>query len=199
MANISHSTLTDPYLHEPKGVAAATDGATYIANGAGSGAWEKIQGWEQYQDTDTTVGTPALNISSGARTQWTCDGGTLTVKYPPSDKVNDFWNTSTNKHIPIAAFDTYDFRCTFTAENYAGTDPYITMELDIGGGIGTIVSQTFPLVKGGNAQDIVFGFPVFTGTTYLANGGTVYITYTGTSTCDIYKNAIMITRTSRNG
>lgn len=39
MANVNHSTLTDPYLHEPKGVAAATNGSVYLANGAGSGAW----------------------------------------------------------------------------------------------------------------------------------------------------------------
>ena len=41
MANVNHSTLTDPYLHEPKGVAAATNGSIYIANGSGSGSWTK--------------------------------------------------------------------------------------------------------------------------------------------------------------
>ena len=41
MANVNHSTLTDPYLHEPKGVAAASAGEVYIANGAGSGDWKK--------------------------------------------------------------------------------------------------------------------------------------------------------------
>lgn len=39
MANVNHSTLTDPYLHEPKGVASAASGAVYIADGAGSGDW----------------------------------------------------------------------------------------------------------------------------------------------------------------
>lgn len=39
MANVNHSTLTDPYLHEPKGVAAAASGDVYIADGAGSGDW----------------------------------------------------------------------------------------------------------------------------------------------------------------
>jgi hypothetical protein len=40
MANVNHSTLTDPYLHEPKGVAAASNGSVYYADGAGSGSWE---------------------------------------------------------------------------------------------------------------------------------------------------------------
>lgn len=43
MANVNHSTLTDPYLHEPKGVAAASSGDVYVANGAGSGVWTPKQ------------------------------------------------------------------------------------------------------------------------------------------------------------
>ena len=39
MANVNHSTLTDPYLHEPKGVASASTGKVYVANGSGSGTW----------------------------------------------------------------------------------------------------------------------------------------------------------------
>ena len=40
MANVNHSSLTDPYLHEPKGVAAASVGKVYVANGSGSGTWQ---------------------------------------------------------------------------------------------------------------------------------------------------------------
>jgi len=43
MANVNHSTLTDPFLHEPKGVAAASSGDVYLANGSGSGAWTSRQ------------------------------------------------------------------------------------------------------------------------------------------------------------
>jgi hypothetical protein len=37
-----HSALTGAELHEPKGVAAATSGQVYVANGAGSGTWTTI-------------------------------------------------------------------------------------------------------------------------------------------------------------
>lgn len=37
-----HSVLTGADLHEPKGVAAATSGQVYVADGAASGAWQKI-------------------------------------------------------------------------------------------------------------------------------------------------------------
>ena len=39
MANVNHSSLTDPLIHEPKGVASASAGKVYVANGSGSGAW----------------------------------------------------------------------------------------------------------------------------------------------------------------
>ncbi len=69
MANVNHSTLTDPYLHEPKGVASASSGEIYIANGSGSGAWTKahahINGYipfdavtPAYQHSVTTSFTP---------------------------------------------------------------------------------------------------------------------------------------------
>lgn len=37
---IVHSQLTDPQLHEPKGVATASSGSLYFADGEGSGAWK---------------------------------------------------------------------------------------------------------------------------------------------------------------
>tara|TARA_R110000772_G_scaffold64511_3_gene144278 strand:- start:1057 stop:1671 length:615 start_codon:yes stop_codon:yes gene_type:complete len=42
MADIEHSAITDPEIHEPKGVSAATSGFAYIADGAGSGTWTLV-------------------------------------------------------------------------------------------------------------------------------------------------------------
>ena len=39
MANVNHSSLTDPYIHEPKGAASAAAGRVYVANGSVSGTW----------------------------------------------------------------------------------------------------------------------------------------------------------------
>lgn len=44
MANVEHSAITDPNIHEPKGVAAATSGQVYVADGAGSGNWQAQAG-----------------------------------------------------------------------------------------------------------------------------------------------------------
>src|SRR5690606_1381760 len=39
---IQHEDITDPFIHEPKGAAAASADTVYVANGAGGGTWEKI-------------------------------------------------------------------------------------------------------------------------------------------------------------
>jgi hypothetical protein len=62
MATVTHSTLTDPYIHEPKGAAAAGAGDVYVADGAGSGDWRRHNphgGW-RYNDigTGTTYTAP---------------------------------------------------------------------------------------------------------------------------------------------
>ena len=66
MANVNHSTLTDPYLHEPKGAAAATVGKVYVSNGSGSGAWtsketlvgETLTGYIDNISASSTVHVP---------------------------------------------------------------------------------------------------------------------------------------------
>lgn len=37
-----HSTITDPDIHEPKGIAAAIANQVYLSNGAGSGTWSTL-------------------------------------------------------------------------------------------------------------------------------------------------------------
>lgn len=39
MADIQHSAITDPNVHEPKGAATANVGEVYISDGGGSGSW----------------------------------------------------------------------------------------------------------------------------------------------------------------
>lgn len=54
----AHSTLTGSDLHEPKGVSAASINTAYIADGAGSGAWQKI-------DDDAIDTTSIFNTNKG--------------------------------------------------------------------------------------------------------------------------------------
>lgn len=221
---IEHVNITDPNIHEPKGVSTANSEDVYIADGVGSGAWAanypkgvglaqagsvlrangsggaawlRTQGWGQYQDSRRTVGTPTQNIATGVRTKMICDGGFLTEEHLPQDASGSLWDVSTNDHVPIAINDVYHIRIGFSAQNYAGATPHLDFAVDIGGSIGEIYWDSVSLRKGGAEQKCSFSFPVFTGATYVPNRGDFYITYTGTGTCDIFATDILIVRESK--
>ena len=42
MADIQHSAITDPHIHEPKGASTASGGTVYISDGSGSGSWTVV-------------------------------------------------------------------------------------------------------------------------------------------------------------
>ena len=65
MANIQHSALTDPNLHEPKGASTAASGKVYVANGSGSGAWQFIAG-HAYGDLYITANTTTQTLSAAS-------------------------------------------------------------------------------------------------------------------------------------
>ncbi len=68
MANIQHSTLTDPNLHEPKGISTAAANTVYMANGSASGTYTNVNripgtGWGQYSNS-VYVNTTYLAVST---------------------------------------------------------------------------------------------------------------------------------------
>lgn len=219
---IEHDSIADGERHEPKGVSTAPANSIYVADGAGSGSWtategiitvngsnegelphsdgagsynwERIQGWEQYQDSRTTSGTPTLTLSPSTRTKLVCDGNVTINSQSPSDALVPMWDTTDNKIVPISEFDLYELRVQFSAENYGGTSPYLDLDLDIGGGIGQIVWRNISLNKSGAVVKTSAAFPVYAGSTFFANGGEFYLTYTGTGTCAIHTVSVLVVR-----
>jgi hypothetical protein len=122
MANIQHSVLTDPQLHEPKGVSTAASGKVYRANGSGSGVWVfpsghaygelYIEGGVTSQTLPAASATAKLNPTG----EWTANGnanvtlsaanGTITVTEPGEYQLN-FWVSFTT--ASVAAQAKYNF------------------------------------------------------------------------------------------
>lgn len=85
MANVQHSALTGAELHEPKGVATATADQVYVADGAASGAWQKI--------TNTSLN--GISSNGTADRLLVADGsGGFSFQAVPHGRVH-FFNTST--------------------------------------------------------------------------------------------------------
>jgi hypothetical protein len=88
MANIQHAVLTDPQLHEPKGVSTAASGKVYRANGSGSGVWVFPSG-HAYGE---------LYIEGGVTTQ-TLPAASATAKLNPTGE----WTANGNANVTLSA------------------------------------------------------------------------------------------------
>jgi len=62
----AHSSLTGADLHEPKGAASATSGQVYVADGAGSGTWQKDEGTDVASTGEDANKVLTANGSNGA-------------------------------------------------------------------------------------------------------------------------------------
>ena len=62
---IEHKNITDPNIHEPLGVATADSGDMYVANGAGSGTWQKSS-MNAHGEMTVTNNTTATVITAAA-------------------------------------------------------------------------------------------------------------------------------------
>ena len=134
MANINHSALTDPYIHEPKGIAAASANKVYVANGTGGGAWLAAHtvGWENVADNATS----AQALTSGSFIDLTNDGvgsaSNSTHRLPGTGAI---WNASTNA-FDFSDFnvgDTLDFRFNLTFVT-SGANDVVAAAIDMAHG-----------------------------------------------------------------
>jgi hypothetical protein len=122
MANIQHAVLTDPQIHEPKGVSTAASGKVYRANGSGSGVWVFPSG-HAYGEIYISGGITAQTLSAASATaklnpsgEWTANGnanmtlsaanGEITVTEPGEYQLN-FWVSFTT--ASAAAQAKYNF------------------------------------------------------------------------------------------
>lgn len=77
MSNVEHSTITDPNIHEPKGIASASANTVYIADGSGSGSWgsinpllPSIDPFSSYMSLYTTLGSLGSVSWSSSASSW---------------------------------------------------------------------------------------------------------------------------------
>lgn len=78
MANINHNVLTDPFLHEPKGVSTAAANQVYVSNGSASGSWTNLaRAVRTTGAADQTLTAATLTILDFDTTQFNTGGYTV--------------------------------------------------------------------------------------------------------------------------
>lgn len=106
-----HNILTDPELHEPKGVAAATSGQTYVADGAAGGAW--------------SLPEPKGAIAAANREIYVADGAASGAFFKPVRMgfQNYVDTATTTTPIVLTAIDTF-FNMTNNGAGAGSTDTF---------------------------------------------------------------------------
>jgi len=138
-------------------------------------------GYANYVDSTYTSGSPlVLNSGNSYFATIQNDGlgaGSTTSQWPAG--ITEVWNTTTNKLVGINEGDMFDYRLSFKAQDGASS-ALIDITIDIGGTIGEISRRSVSVQKGASAEtSIEVSSEFFTGSTFLANGGTI-----GASTAD---------------
>lgn len=156
MANVQHSSLTDPNIHEPKGISSASANQLYLSSGSGSGTWTNANrfpgtGWGKYTNT-TYVGATGLAISTTPiLIPFTTDDTVSQIPITLTGTTSSLMNLSTETLQFVTAGDLHSI--TFTAKVLTSTST-THMDLSIYGSsdgttYGTLLGETtVPLSKG---------------------------------------------------
>lgn len=211
----AHQSITDATkIHEAKQIASATTAdagkvitPSSVTNGVGS--LRKIvvdeldpagrtpwTGWAQYADNLYTSSAKRA-IAASTRTKVTINGaGTKTNTSGLPTGVSALWDTTNNVITPAASGDAYNILLNFKgALDATGADKYVDIELDIGGGTGVIVSDTRAFIKDTATMQFAFAFPEFADATFVANGGSFYLT--PSANASFWDFEVLIVRTHR--
>lgn len=167
-----HSTITDPNIHEPKGVAAASAGFIYVADGSGSGAWQQID-------------ASSIDLSGvTSEVQDELDSGTMEVlgRTCVTSVIPDV-STASSILVPVPMDCTLTRARAVLGGTIAGT-AVITFQNSSAAGMGTPLSFT-DVGKGSGSTFTPSGSNTFTGPTWfevLTDGGStntvpLYLTF----------------------
>ena len=120
---LEHATLTEAYLHEPKGISTATAGKVYVADGAGSGDWVLPSG-SAYGELYITGGATSFTLAAASAyskldpgSAWTANGSNNVTLNGPDAQITvgvagvyklDFWMNFTT--AALAASTQYSFK-----------------------------------------------------------------------------------------
>jgi len=201
MANVQHSSLTDPNLHEPKGISTASANQLYLSSGSGSGTWTNANrfpgtGWGKYTNT-TYVLTTALAISTTpVLLPFTTADTVSQLPITLTGTTSSLMNLATETLLFVAVGDLHSI--TLTMEVYSATGSPAHLDLIIYGSsdgttYGTALGETTVYLDKGAGQVITESslFPVTSD--MVTHGARIYLS-TNTGTANIINIGLITAR-----
>lgn len=171
MANVQHSSLTDPNLHEPKGISSASANQLYLSNGSGSGVWTNANrfpgtGWGKYTNTTYVSTTYFVVPNTNTLLPFTTADNVSQLPITLTGTTSNLMNLATETLQFVAVGDLHSLTLVLKMDSFAGGTPNI-LDVTLFGSSDGITYGTFlgetsvPLVKTTNQYITVSSlFPV---------------------------------------
>ncbi len=204
MANVQHSGLSDPYLHEPKGVSTASANQLYLSNGSGSGTWTNANrfsgtGWGRYTNT-TYVGTTVLPIStSEVLVPFTTNDTVTQLPTNYSGTTSSLFDLANEKLLFVNVGDLHSITFNYKIYSTSGSPSYMNIIMygsSDGITYGTVLGDTTVSTLKGAGQVVTSSalFPVTSDMVthgakiyMVANTGTLNVIDIGLTTARVHR------------
>jgi hypothetical protein len=134
MADISHAVLTDPEIHEPKGITTAAAGEVYKADGLGSGIWQASEGVKRVFVTEASDLAGTLDSTVEYFIDGVIDMGSQTITVPAGG-------------LNLSG---YNFDISKLVSSEAG----YTMFISAGGGSGNLLGKDYGIEVTGTGSQV---------------------------------------------
>ena len=185
---IATASLPDPATMEGAILYDSTVKRHKYSNGTNWINDELERGWVEIVDTTYTSGSPKT-YAADTRTLFEIHADTTNSDYSPTGDAS-WWDGVNYIFQPTVLGAYYEIRLNMIIDNFTA-DRDIKIELDIGGSVGVVYAKNIRLSKVTAAQEESVVIPVYTLSTFIANGGKFYITPSGTSV-DIHDVTLVI-------
>ena len=150
-------------------------------------------GWAFYEDSQYTSGSPFV-VNAGVTSSLPNNASLTAIETQLPSDAAQFYNGTVM--TPANNGDKYDVSIRFKATSSSNTGEY-ALRIDIGGTEGVISESSESFIRGAGSENFEeVNFSVFSGSTFVANGGTItFESITGNTS--IYDISYLITRVHR--
>jgi len=182
MANVQHSSLTDPNLHEPKGISTATADQVYISDGSGSGNWRNVSrtpgtGWGQYSNSVYTGSTYLTIDSTGVILPFDTNVNVTQLPITLTGSTGSLMDLTTERLLFVSANDIHSITLGFFIGTETGSAAYVDLSMYTstdGTTYATLVGETtYPILKstGGTVNQYINASSLFPVSSNMATYG----------------------------
>ena len=147
MANVQHSSLTDPNLHEPKGISSASANQLYLSNGSGSGTWTNANrfpgtGWGKYTNTTYVSTTYFVVPNTNTLLPFTTADNVSQLPITLTGTTSSLLNLATETLQFVAVGDLHSLTISLKVDSFAGGAPKV-LDITLFGSTDGITYGTF--------------------------------------------------------